>query len=227
MPKALAELLIASALRPTQCRLRGAWYDFFNRNEPQVVPSGRVSGRSCRAWMDELDSREKGDEPMRAIPWILGILMLVILMAPAAVEAGDVGACIGLNLKGFNICTDGVDEPTCDLFCDIDGDSPDSGGSASCEFLEGETCAEQDVPWEGACDDLVIFQGAPPVCALIDSELGNTPGSELCENFGSGTWLGDGSVCGGVPALPKAGYAALALVLLAGTLTLLAFNNRS
>lgn len=165
---------------------------------------------------------------MRLIPWILGVLVLVVVLAPSPAAAGELGACLGTNLKGINICTDGVDGPTCDLFCGFDdGEAPDGGGQPNCEFLEGQTCADQEIPWEGACDDLVLFQGAPPVCALIDVELGNTVPSELCEDFGGGTWLGDGSVCGGVPALPKAGYAALALVLLAGTLTLLALQNRS
>ena len=121
----------------------------------------------------------------------------------------------------FFICVDGLEEFECSAICEPAGDDPEGLG-AICDFLPGETCAEQPIPWDGACE---AFSPIGDLCGLIASP---NPGDSqlLCEGIGAGTWLGDGSVCGGVPALPKLAYGALALVLLVGTLTLLTLQSR-
>ena len=156
---------------------------------------------------------------------VLVVALFLTPAFPAAAQGGlELGACLGNDIKGINLCLDAVDAVTCDLLCNFDGDFPEDGGLSSCSFIPGETCAEQDVPWDGACDNLDILP-VPDICLLLETpQTGQS--QAICEKVG-GTWLGDGSVCGGVPALPKAGYAALALVLLAGTLTLLSLHGRS
>lgn len=159
----------------------------------------------------------------------LGIVVMVPGIAGAQSGGGGLGACLFFDPVGKGgvvaICADGLDAPTCDFFCNIDGAVVDGGQIPECEFLPGETCDQQKIPWEGACDDIVIEPGAPSFCALLAT--GDPQESAaLCEKAGF-DWLGTGSVCGGVPALPRAGYAALALVLMAGTLMLLTLHSRS
>jgi hypothetical protein len=173
---------------------------------------------------------------MRTTTILIALALCLIVGLPTAAEAGNEapGAClfdvidgvtpldIGDGLFEFAVCIDGLEELECLALCKPVGDDPDGIGGF-CEFLPGETCADQPIPWDGACDG--VFSPIGDLCILIASP---SPGDSqlLCEGKGAGTWLGDGSVCGGVPVLPKLAYGVLALVLLAGTLTLLTLQSR-
>ncbi len=171
----------------------------------------------------------------------LTVLALGLMIGlPGSAEAGNgaTGACLfenvpvvqgvpplgldeGVPLNAF--CIDSLTDVECADLC-IKGGDPD-GGINICDFLPGQTCASTGIPWDGACDGVSSPIGA--LCVLLASP---TPGDSqvVCEQFfGGGTWLGNGSVCGGVPALPKLAYGALALVLLAGTLTILTLQSKS
>ena len=96
----------------------------------------------------------------------------------------------------------------------------------TCTWDENTDCNELKFPWEGSC----FFDFTPPPdggCWLWAVEPGAETAEFLCEQEGGLSWSDD-LVCGGapVPALPKAAYAALALVLLGGTLTLLTLYSR-
>ena len=176
--------------------------------------------------------------------FFLALMALCLATAlPTVAEAGNggVGACIavfgdlGPNVvppggfeegivPGFAVCIDAVEEDQCFAFCGFEpGDS--DGKILECIWDENLTCAEAGakIPWDGACD--AIDSPFGPICGLLFTP---PPGSsqEICEDAGF-VWLGDGSVCGGVPALPKVAYGVLALVLLAGTMTILTLQSRS
>ena len=120
-----------------------------------------------------------------------------------------------------SLCIDGLASAECDQLC-IVGIDPDAGGII-CEDFPGEVCANLG-PWDGACDDILSPIGT--VCALLGAAVPDDS-PLICEKGLGGTWLGAGSPCGGVPALPRVAYGGLALLLLAGTLALLTLNNRS
>ena len=168
---------------------------------------------------------------------MIGLVMALASALPAAAQSGGggVGACLvdetdgvpQLGIEGgngglFAICVDGLTGAECDALC-IDVGDP-GGIGINCEFLPGQTCVDTQIPWDGACDDIDSPIGT--LCLLLASS--DPDFSEaICEGKGTGTWLGTGSVCGGVPAMPKLAYGVMALVLLAGTLALLTLNNRS
>ncbi len=168
----------------------------------------------------------------------LTVLALCLMIGlPATAEAGNgTGACLidaadgapPLGLEDgkfpFSLCIDALSDIECAALCEPVGDDPEGGIGSFCEFLPGQTCASTGIPWDGACD--AVDSPIGTLCVLLASP---NPGDSqlLCESKGAGTWLGDGSVCGGVPALPKLAYGALALVLLAGTLTILTLQSKS
>ena len=162
---------------------------------------------------------------------VLGIASFGLPMAATAQPGGgEVGACLLLNIDtgttipglafdggvpvGFNACVDAVDQTFCE--CEDIGDGTDDGKFGECIFLPGETCAEQDIPWDGACD-------AQGICFALQSPI---PGAsqQLCENS-EFPWYPGTTICGGVPTLPKVAMAALALALLVGSLTVLTLTT--
>ena len=170
---------------------------------------------------------------------VLTALILSLLTAgPALAQNGTAtGACVvstgpvrdggpqtGVEGGFFgSLCIDGLTNTDCDLLCVDTGIGPEGGGGVLCEDFPGEVCANLG-PWDGACDTIPSPIGT--VCAVIASPVpDDTP--LICEKGLGGNWLGAGSPCGGVPALPRVAYGALALVLLAGTLALLTLHNRS
>jgi hypothetical protein len=170
---------------------------------------------------------------------VLALCLMIGLPGAARASSGSTGACLfdqvkpgnsvpplglGEGISLFSFCIDSLSDAECAALCLPDGDNPDGGFGAGCEFLPGQTCAGTGIPWDGACDGVDSPIGA--LCLLLAS---SNPGDSqlLCEGKGAGTWLGNGSVCGGVPALPKLAYGALALVLLAGTLTILTLQSKS
>jgi len=169
----------------------------------------------------------------------LSVLALCLMIGlPGAAQAGNgTGACLVDSPNGapppgvedgkfppFSACVDGLSDTECAALCNLPtGDDPDGGIGELCKFLPGQTCASTGIPWDGACE------GTTPIGDLCVLLVSPDPGDSqlICEELGLGTWLGDGSVCGGVPALPKLAYGALALILLAGTLTILTLQSKS
>ena len=162
--------------------------------------------------------------PMLAV--LFGVVAILSLSGTATAQGGEeLGACLVLNFEtgaevpggvpfgdvgggvpeGFTACIDNVDES----FCDCGGGDPNP---SECFFLPGETCAEQDVPWDGACD-------AKGICFVLASPV---PGASemLCTDSGL-PWYPGTTICGGVPTLPRAALGILAFILLAGTLAML------
>ena len=173
---------------------------------------------------------------MRTSLILVALTATLMLAMPIAARAQATGACLidevdgvptlGIESGGSSIlslCSDGLTEQDCLDLCIPTGDDP-GGIGVDCQWLDGQTCASTQIPWDGACDG--IFTPIGDLCILLQS---SDPGFSalICEGKGGGTWLGDGSVCGGVPAMPKLAYGALALVLLAGTLALMTLHNRS
>ena len=150
---------------------------------------------------------------------VVVVVVAVLILCPATVSAQngpDIGACgIEFSAGGQEAveCIDGFTQSECASFC------------SSCEWIAAETCSDLKVPWEGSC----FFANEPPGggCWLWAIEPGNQTAEFHCEQTFNGVWSDD-LACGGgpVPTLPKIAYAALALVLLAGTLTLLTVTGR-
>jgi len=173
---------------------------------------------------------------MRTSLILVAVAVTLMLALPMAARAQATGACLVDDVDGvptfgiesgngtfLTLCTDGLSEQECLGLCGPVGDDPGGIGDA-CQWLEDQTCASTQIPWDGACDGIDSPIGN--LCILLQT---NDPdfSQMICESKGGGTWLGDGSVCGGVPAMPKLAYGALALVLLAGTLALMTLQNRS
>jgi len=138
-----------------------------------------------------------------------------LLPREAGPETGVEGGFFG------SLCIDDLTNAECDQLC-VAGIDPE-GGAVVCEDFPGEVCANLG-PWDGACDGVSSPVGT--VCAVIAaSDPDDSP--LICEKGLGGNWLGAGSPCGGVPALPRMAYGGLALLLLAGTLALLTLHNRS
>jgi len=163
---------------------------------------------------------------------LFAVAVLLTLSTGAVAQGGEeLGACLLLNVQtrdeipgapfsgpdggvppGFNLCIDNVTELFCQ--CVPDGTGEGGGGqTGECFFLPGETCAQQDIDWDGACGEL------KGLCIALQSpQAGDS--EALCVQS-QGLWFPGTTICGGVPTLPKPALAALALVLLAGTLGLL------
>ena len=168
---------------------------------------------------------------------LFAAISVLSLSTGAAAQGGsELGACLLLNVQtgddvpgapfsspdggvpvGFNACIDNVDA----LFCDCAPDGTGDGGqTGECMFLPGETCAQQDIDWDGACGEL------KGLCIALQSPQPDAS-EALCVQS-SGVWFPGTTICGGVPTLPKPALAALALVLLVGTLGLLTlFSKRT
>ena len=173
---------------------------------------------------------------------LLVVMVFSVALIPTLVSAGNgdpTGSCYIENFgdtsadgplslpsdaEGFvNVaeCIDGWTEAECSLL----------GGSW--DWQEGVSCTARDTPftWDGSC--LVPDSKFGDVCVLlwIDPQEEITS-QELCEGQVNGssqnTWYND-TVCGGapVPTAPRAAMAMMVLVLLAGSLTLLAFKSSS
>lgn len=160
--------------------------------------------------------------------------LILTALAPATAAAGgngDTGACLVILAQdepkapaggelGY-VCAADLTSPECDSFC---GDKVSAEGGLfviDCDWFDGGTCEdvenETGEPWDGACD---LTQGFG-FCVEIAETLPGWTSQEICED-GGGDWLGDGSTCGApVPTLPKAGQAALMVVLLFGALVIL------
>ena len=148
---------------------------------------------------------------------VLALAFIAWLPTMASAQVGEaIGAC-GIEFNAGNQsaveCTDGVTQSECADFC------------SGCGWFEGQTCAEQKFSWQGSCFFDDISPGGS--CWLWEVEEGSGTPEFHCEQTFGGVWSDD-LVCGGVPvpALPKAAYAVLAFVLLAGTLTLLTLRGR-
>lgn len=136
----------------------------------------------------------------------------------ASAQSGEsLGACwidFTAGTEDATECIGDVTEADCADFC------------SNCNWDQNTDCTELDVPWQGSC----FFDDIPPGggCWLWAVEGGSDSAEFHCEQTFGGAWSDD-LVCGGapVPALPKLAYAALALVLLAGSLTLLTIYSRS
>jgi len=173
----------------------------------------------------------------KQILWV-AIGLVVVALAPAVAVAGDPGACLVVLAEAeptapeggevAYVCTDELDSIGCDFFCG-DAASPEGGlGIIDCEWLEGDTCEdvadEIGMPWDGACELDDKIPGGE-LCALISEELPGWTSEEVCES-GNGEWQGNGSTCGDpVPAMPRAGQAALIVVLMLGALVILNFSG--
>ena len=178
---------------------------------------------------------------MRALIQIIAIGMVVAIVAPAVSVAGDEGGAGlavvaeieptatpgGGGTEAGYFCADSFSQTDCEFFC---GDNASPAGGlqlVDCDWAFDLTCEDLTdkigEPWEGSCtlDD----QGPPPfgdLCLLISENLPNWTAEELCD-FGkiTGTWV-EGGVCGApVPAMPKAGQAALIVILMLGALVVL------
>lgn len=89
-------------------------------------------------------------------------------------------------------------------------------GSVTQEWVEGETCAEQENSWEGAC----FARDLGDICVLIDAEDSDAAES-ICLGDESNEWFPGSLTCDVVPALPVAGHGTLVLLLLGGALVVL------
>ena len=147
---------------------------------------------------------------------------------PVVGQANFNGVCVAqggffqdIGGDNFDGCLDGVSEAQClEDYCPVRGVG--SGGNGfECFWAEGETCFDQPIDWDGTCQWEKGFCAFVNATNPVDSEI-------LCGKGFNGEWFPAPSICGGgpVPTLPKAAYGVLALVLLAGTLTLLTLNSR-
>ncbi|MDX1385414.1 MAG: hypothetical protein R3190_17305 [Thermoanaerobaculia bacterium] len=134
-------------------------------------------------------------------------LLVLLAWTPIAARA-QTGACAAYEEGGGTgaACADDVAQADCEALGELPG--------VATSFLEGETCAFQDNPWDGAC---ASPSEAPFPCVLIDNGDAAESSQEICEDPDDGlggTWLGAGSTCEGVPTLPLPALALLAAALL-------------
>ena len=164
---------------------------------------------------------------------VLLLAVISLCATPAAAQnGGELGACVLLGVglgrldqiagihfeaegrQTFDLCIDAATEPECDTFCFLERETPESDYEA-CFWAAEELCTEQAVDWQGACQ-------TPELCVLISSD---DPGASAQLCFGGTTppWFPGATDCSGVPVpvLSRVGVAALALLLLAGSLSLL------
>ena len=151
---------------------------------------------------------------MRRIFWSL---LAIGIVAAVPATAGDTGACwVEFNAGNQDAveCIDDVTQDDCEDFC------------SSCTWDESTDCVELEFPWEGSC----FFDDTPPGggCWLWAVEPGDQSAEFHCEETFDGDWSDD-LVCGGapVPTLPRAGQAALVLVLLTGALIVLSLHSKA
>ena len=155
---------------------------------------------------------------MRTSILVIVLAVAVVVWLPAGASAqdgGGLGACAVDFTAGNQAAVECVNDVTAS-FCSC----------PSCNWFGNTDCTELKFPWEGSC----FFDNTPPPdggCWLWTVEAGAETAEFHCEAEGGSSWSDD-LVCGGapVPTLPKAAYAALALVLLAGSLTLLTLYSR-
>lgn len=117
----------------------------------------------------------------------------------------------------------------------IDGLTQDECSAANVQW-SAESCVDLELPfvWDGSC--LVPESGLGEVCALVWTDpQADLTSQQRCESApteavgGSGnTWYND-LVCGGapVPTVPRATLALMVLVMLAGSLGILALRSSS
>jgi hypothetical protein len=157
---------------------------------------------------------------MRSSILVIVLAVAVVAWLPTAASAGvpdPLGACSAdfnpLGQAAFE-CINDVTEADCADFC-----------GSNCFWDGGLACTDLRSDWLGSC----FFDDVPPGggCWLWWVEPGANTAEFHCEVGSGQTWFDD-LVCGGapVPAMPKVAYAALALVLLGGTLTLLTLYSR-
>lgn len=180
--------------------------------------------------------QEEGRTLMKKRILLAALGLVVVALVPAVAIAGDLGgACVAILGDADNIstpegkeenaylCADDFTSQECDLFCGPQA-SPEGGlFLVDCEWVNGATC--EDVAgkigaWEGACD--TDPQGpAGGVCVLISEDISNWTAEEVCTDYTGGDWEA-GGICGApVPAMPRAGQAALVIVLMFGALVIL------
>lgn len=165
---------------------------------------------------------------------LLMIAGVCAVLFPTLAGAGGTGACVAFDIAadarstpllprgdelGFALCIDNLTEGQCDQLVQTD------------LWLEGESCLALKLPfpaWDGAC----TVSNVPDfgeVCFLLWTDPQQTfTSQELCADKGQGAWSDDPSSCGApVPATPRAALALMILVLLAGSLSLLAARTSS
>jgi len=171
---------------------------------------------------------------MRKLILWAAVALVVVVLAPGAAVAGapDIGICY-VVLEDFDlpngleesavVCAEGLTEQDCALFCP-DAASPEGGLEiVECDWDPNVTCEDLSSkigePWDGACE----VNGTPvgDVCFALWENMTNWSAEEICSDA-KGSWLGDGSMCGApVPTLPRAGQAALMVILMLGALVIL------
>lgn len=155
---------------------------------------------------------------MRRAFWLVTLIGIFAAMPTTAEVSGDTtGACwIEFNAGNQEAveCIEDVTESACSSFC------------SNCTWEGATACTDLKILWEGSC----FFADTPPGggCWLWLVEPGQETAEFHCEQTFNGDWYDD-LMCGAgqVPTLPRAGQAALALVLLAGSLLVLSLYSRS
>ena len=147
---------------------------------------------------------------------LLAVALVACLPTAASAQVETIGACSvdfrPLGQEAFE-CINDLTEIECEEFC-----------GENCFWDEETACTDLRSDWLGSC----FFEDDPPGggCWLWWVEPGENTAQFHCEEGSGETWFDD-LTCGAapVPTMPKAAYAVLALVLLAGTLTLLTLRG--